>query len=118
MGPTGVSDFLILITVLAFFVFGFILGLLEIGRRSGFVMVGITGGLAFGIRIFILKAGLLLSVSNDYGANWVIIAFMGLINGVLLVFKKTERCGLVCLSFGFSVVVLIECWDSSSLVHQ
>lgn len=112
------SDFLILVTVLAFFVFGFILGLLEIGRRSGFVLVGITGGLAFGIRIFILKAGLLLSMSNAYGAIWVMIASMGLINGVLLVFKKTERGGLVCFSFGFSNVVLIECWDSSSLVHQ
>lgn len=101
MGPTGISDFLLLITVLAFFVVGFILGLLEIGRRSGFVMVGITGGFAFGIRIFILKAGLLLSVSSACGAIWVIIAFMGLINGVLLVFKKTERGGLVCFSFWF-----------------
>lgn len=74
MGPTGISDFLLLITVLAFFVVGFILALLEIGRRSGFVMVGIAGGFAFGIRIFILKAGLLLSVSSACGAIWVIWA--------------------------------------------
>lgn len=102
MGPTGISDLFILVIVLGFFVFGFIFGLLEIGRRSGFVMVGITGGLAFGIRIFILKADLLLPVSNAYGAIWAIIALMGAINGMLLVFKKTERGGLLfaCASIG------------------
>ncbi|KAF8161410.1 hypothetical protein B0H34DRAFT_653299 [Crassisporium funariophilum] len=102
IGPSGVSDLVITIIVLAFFALGFVFGVLEFGRISGMTMLGATGGLAFGIRIIILKPNLLFSGSILYATNWVIIALLGLGGGMSMIWKKSQRAGLVlgCASIG------------------
>jgi hypothetical protein len=48
-------------------------------------MIGLTGGIAFGIRIVLLRAGLLISSTQLYAINWVIVAICGGAGGLALI---------------------------------
>lgn len=98
VSSNGLPDIVLTIITLAFFSFGFILGLFEIGRIGGIILLGITGGLAFGIRIVLLRDGLLfqgnMGVGDDtvldgspglFSANWAIIAVLGAVGGLTLI---------------------------------
>ena len=79
--------------ILAFFSAGFFLGLFEVGRMAGIILLAITGGLAIGVRVVIITKGLLLSESNLFFANWLIVAFFGSVGGLLLL--RSVRAGIV-----------------------
>jgi hypothetical protein len=89
----GLSDILITVVVLSFFVLGFILGVFEVGRLAGVTLLGITSGLAVGIRVILLKQQLLLAGETLFFVNWLIIAFFGLLNGMVMIWK--QRVGIV-----------------------
>ncbi|RDB24701.1 hypothetical protein Hypma_007448 [Hypsizygus marmoreus] len=95
VSDTGVPDALLSAIVLGFFFLGFILGLFEIGRIAGMAGLGVTGGLAFGIRIIILREGLLIPWESGFAADWVLIAFFGLVGAVAMVWQRAQRAGIV-----------------------
>jgi len=99
----GISDMLLSVIVIAFFALGFILGLFEIGRLAGLTLLGITGGLAFGIRIMLLKSDLLIPV---YFANWLVIALFGAVGGLLIVYRQRAAITLSSASAGTFLVFL------------
>lgn len=93
VSTVGLSDILITVVVLSFFVLGFILGVFEVGRLAGVTLLGITSGLAVGIRVILLKQQLLLAGETLFFVNWLIIAFFGLLNGMVMIWK--QRVGIV-----------------------
>lgn len=85
---TGVSDILLTVIVLAFFFLGFILGVFNFARLGGLALLAITGGLAFGMRIVLLRDGLLLNGDSLFALNWVIIAVFGGVSGLALIWLQ------------------------------
>jgi hypothetical protein len=79
--------------VIVIFWLGFALGLFEFGRLAGITLVGMTGGVAFGLRIVLLRAGLLISSPNLYVLNWLIVGAFAIPGGLSLIWF--QRYGLV-----------------------
>jgi len=80
---------------MAFFFLGVVLGLFEFARLAGLATLGISGGLAFGIRMMLLKQGLLFSGTSQFAINWVLIALFGILGGVLIAWSRVHRGGIV-----------------------
>lgn len=95
VGVPGVSDIILTAIVLSFFCLCFICGAFPYGRIAGMVCITITGGISLGVRICILKGGLLFSGDNIYSINWVIIALFGAASGLSLIWSKYRRTALV-----------------------
>jgi len=81
--------------ILGFFAFFFAFGVSPYGRIAGIACIGLVGGTAFGVRVVILKAGLLIPASIGYGVNWVLVGFCGLVGGVSIIWEQSQRGGLV-----------------------
>lgn len=82
------SDILLTVIVLVFFFLGFILGVFNFARLGGLALLAITGGLAFGMRIVLLRDGLLLNGDSLFALNWVIIAVFGGVSGLALIWLQ------------------------------
>lgn len=95
----GLPDAVLTAIVLGFFVFGFVLGLFEIGRVAGISLLGITGGIAFGARAVIIRPALLIPDVNLFFVNWIVVALLGALGGAVIVSQKTQRAGIVSVSF-------------------
>ncbi|TRM68968.1 hypothetical protein BD626DRAFT_3528 [Schizophyllum amplum] len=102
----GLPDLVLTAIVGGFFVLGFILGVFEVGRIGGIALIGLAGGLAFGVRVAIIKEGLLFPVDTLFALNWVVCAIFGVANGLLILWR--QRAGLVlgCASIGAFLVSL------------
>jgi len=98
----GISDITLTAFVLSLFGLGFLFGLLEVGRIAGILQLGIQGGLAIGIRIVLLRSGLLVSDPTAFFVNWLIVASCGFACAILVVWK--QRIGLVRVEFLLSGV--------------
>ncbi|KAF9463602.1 hypothetical protein BDZ94DRAFT_1192729 [Collybia nuda] len=98
VNEVGVPDTILTAIVLAFFFLGFIIGLFEFGRMGGLVTLGITGGIAVGIRIMTFKENLLISGDSGFAVNWAIIAFLGILGGLAIAWPKTQRAGILFAS--------------------
>ncbi|KAI0359559.1 hypothetical protein OH77DRAFT_1387263, partial [Trametes cingulata] len=99
----GLSDLVLTIISLAAFAIGFLIGVLNIGRMAGILLLGVLGGFSIGIRIVLLRPGLLIPI---YVANWFLLAvFMVIGLGVML---YRQRFGLVsaCAAVGSFLVAL------------
>ncbi|KAF8963572.1 hypothetical protein BDZ97DRAFT_982760 [Flammula alnicola] len=108
ISPSPISDLILTLIVLGFFFFLFIFGCSPYGRLAGIACLGLTGGLAFGIRIVILRPGLLDPGSGGYITNWVLIVISGIAGGMAMVWGKSQRWGLLfaCTSTGSFLAVL------------
>ncbi|CAA7260488.1 unnamed protein product [Cyclocybe aegerita] len=102
IGPSGVSDIVITIIVLGFSIAGFVFGVIPFGRLVGIFCLGFTGGLAFGVRIMILRPGLLFNGSGLYVTNWVLIVLFGAMGAMSMIWGRSQRAGLLfsCASVG------------------
>lgn len=110
---SGVPDLLLIAIVMAFFFLGFVLGLFEFARLTGLIMLGTSGGLAFGIRAMLLKEGLLISAVSLFALNWVLIAFFGILGGVSILWPAVQRGGIVGFTdFGCACVLNAMIWNS------
>ena len=98
VSDSGVSDILLTVLILAFFGLCFVFGFTEWGRLTGITLLGIEGGVAFAVRIMILRPGygLLLGEGNGlYEAMWALVIFCGSVGGGGVIFGKTQRMALV-----------------------
>jgi len=89
------SDLILTFIILGFFSLLFAFGVFPYGRVTGITCIGLVGGTAFGVRVVILKAGLLISGSTGYAVNWVLVGFCGLAGGVSIIWERSQRGGLV-----------------------
>lgn len=87
----GLSDIVLTVISIGGFVVGFVGGVLDFGRWPGILLIGVLGGLSIGVRLVLLRPGLL--IDSTYIVNWLVLAaFMALgLAGVLL----RQRVGLV-----------------------
>ncbi|THH18687.1 hypothetical protein EW146_g2350 [Bondarzewia mesenterica] len=90
----GISDFLLTLIIFAFTFLGLILGVLPFMRVCGIAVLGLVGGIAFGVRILILKAGLL--VASVFFVNWLLASLFGILGGVLVLVR--QRAGILICS--------------------
>lgn len=90
----GVSDITLTVCILVLFVMGFGFGLLEMTRVVAILVLGTLGGLAIGVRIILLRSGLLISDPDAFFVNWLIIGVCGIAGSILVVWK--QRYGIVC----------------------
>ncbi|KAK7472340.1 hypothetical protein VKT23_000459 [Stygiomarasmius scandens] len=106
VNEVGVSDILLTIIVLAFSFLGLIMGFFEFARVGATGILGILGGLAFGIRIILLRDGLLLSAEGLYFLNWIIIAVFGVAGGIAVVLRQRAGLLFACGSTGTFLCIL------------
>lgn len=90
MGATGLSDLVITLITLTFFLLGSLGGLFKLCHLAGLASLGILGGMSVGIRVVLMREGLLL---KPMGLNWIIIAFCGLAGFVATLLR--QRIGVV-----------------------
>jgi len=102
ISPAPLSDLILTAIILGFFLALFAFGVLPYGRVVGIACIGLVGGTAFGVRVVILKAGLLIPGSMGYSLNWVVVLFFAAAGGASIIFDRCQRGGLVH-PFHFSV---------------
>ena len=95
LNEQGLPDLVLTAIVGGFFLFGFVLGLFNFARGAAIGLIGMAGGLAFGVRVAIIKEGLLFPVDSLYAINWVVAAIFGAAGGLLVIWK--QRMGSVRL---------------------
>nr|GAT49083.1 predicted protein [Mycena chlorophos] len=106
---TGLADIALTAIVLVIFAVGFAIGVFEFARLGAIAAIGLAGGTAFGIRVVLLRAGLLLPAAKLYDLNllnWGIVGVFGAVGGLVLV--RYQRYGLLfgCASIGTFLVGL------------
>jgi len=109
IGPSGVTDLVLSLIVLGFFFLGFILGVFEFGRQMGMACLGASGGVALGIRIVLLRPGLIFGNKGiGFTLAWVMCGLLGLIGAVILMWSRYKRAGLLfaCASVGTFLMFL------------
>ena len=70
MNAAGLSDLTLTLIALSFFVIGSLGGLFRICRLAGLTALSIIGGMSVGMRIVLMREGLLLRSTI---LNWVVI---------------------------------------------
>lgn len=66
--------------------------------------LGMMGGISFGVRIALLRAGLIFGVADDgsgtgYILGWAMIAVLGILGGLWIILPKFQRSGTVRFCF-------------------
>lgn len=80
------------------FVLGLVLGALNFGRWAGTLLVGFLGGLSVGVRVVLLRPGLLVP---NYVVNWLVLVPFMLV-GIFVVLVR-QRVGIVSTARAFEV---------------
>ena len=101
------SDLILTLIILAFFTLLFAFGVFPYGRVAGITCIGLVGGTAFGVRVVILRAGLLIPASTGYAVNWVLVGFCGVVGGVSIIWERSQRAGLVRIIFASLVQIAL-----------
>jgi len=93
LDDVGVSDLTLTTVILVLFGLGFLLGVLELSRIVGILILSTIGGFALGIRIILLRSGLLISNPSIFFVNWLIVGLCGFACSILVIWK--QRVGVV-----------------------
>ncbi|KAI0692845.1 hypothetical protein C8T65DRAFT_71134 [Cerioporus squamosus] len=103
VGADGLSDIVLTVIGMGGFLVGFICGLLDFGRTPGILLVGLLGGLSVGVRVVLLRPGLLVP---NYIVNWIVLVPFMLV-GIFSVLLK-QRLGIMscCAAMGSFLVGL------------
>lgn len=106
LSASGISDLPLTIIVLGFVLFGFVLGLFSFMRVGGIALLGVIGGMALGLRIIIVKDGLLISNRTFYFVNWIIVVILMMAGGAGVMVR--QRVGIVSV---FVSYIVKGVWD-------
>ena len=93
----GLSDVLLTVIAIAGFAIGFLVGVLKFGRWAGVLLLGVLGGFSLGVRVVLLRPGLLVP---DYRLNWLVLAVF-LVMGLFLVLLR-QHFGIVSAGWELS----------------
>ena len=90
----GLSDIVLTVISMGGFLVGLALGALDFGKWAGILMIGLLGGFSVGVRIVLLRPGLL--IPSPYAINWLILVPF-IVAGLAAVLVR-QRLGLVSVS--------------------
>lgn len=93
----GISDTILTLVTLSFFVVGSIGGLFKFCRLAGLTALSILGGMSLGIRISLMREGLLL---HPAGLNWIIIVVCSAAGFVATLLRQRIGIALSCTFTG------------------
>ena len=85
VGADGLSDIVLTVIAVGGFVVGFAFGMLNFGRWAGILLIGVLGGLSIGVRVVLLRPGLLIPT---YAVNWVVLALFMIIGVGLILYRQ------------------------------
>jgi len=102
----GLSDMLITLISIGFFGLGFAIGVFEFARLGAIVLLSLSGGVAFGARVILIKHGLLFSDDDLYAVNLAIIAVFGVAAGSSLIWAQRIGILFACASIGSFLIAL------------
>lgn len=84
----GLPDLILTVVVMAFSFMGFVLGVFEFARIGAMVLLCINGGLAFGLRVALVKEGLLIDDSGLFFLNWLVVGAFGGIMALTMIWHQ------------------------------
>jgi hypothetical protein len=90
INAAGLTDLILTLVTLGFFVLGSLGGLFKFCRLAGLTALSILGGMSVGMRVVLMREGLLLSPK---GLNWIIIAVCAVAGSVVTLLR--QRIGIV-----------------------
>jgi len=90
----GVSDIFLTLVTLSFFVLGSLGGLFKFFGLAGRLALSILGGMSVGMRIVLMREGLLL---RPTALNWTIVMACAVAGCLLTLFR--QRIGIVSVAF-------------------
>lgn len=90
MNAMGLSDLILTLITLSFFVLGSLGGLFELCRLAGLTALSILGGMSVGMRLVLMREGLLL---RPTALNWAIIVVCAVAGSVVTLLR--QRMGIV-----------------------
>ena len=90
MSAEGFSDLVLTLTTLGFFVLGSLGGLLKFGRLAGLTALSILGGMSVGMRLVLMREGLLL---RPTGLNWIVVVVCAVAGFAVTLLR--QRIGIV-----------------------
>ena len=94
MKATDLSDLILTLIILGFFVFGSLGGLFKFCRLAGLTALSILGGMSVGMRLILMREGLLL---RPIALNWIIIVVCAVVGSVVTLLR--QRIGVVRVTF-------------------
>ncbi|KAK0493036.1 hypothetical protein EDD18DRAFT_428691 [Armillaria luteobubalina] len=100
----GVSDIVLTSITLGFIFLGCCLGAFEFARIGGIILIVLNGGLAFGIRIVLLKEGLV--GGSSLHTNWAIVIVFPILAGLSMIWKQRPPLLFGCASVGLFLTAL------------
>ena len=86
MNAAGLSDLILTLIILSFFVLGSLGGLFKLFRLAGLTALSILGGMSVGMRIVLMREGLLL---HTIALNWVVIVVCAVAGFAVTLLKQT-----------------------------
>jgi hypothetical protein len=90
MNAAGLSDLILTLITLAVFAVGSLGGLFKLCRLAGLTALSIIGGMSVGMRIVLMREGLLL---RSTALNWVIIVVCTVAGFAMTLLRR--RIGIV-----------------------
>lgn len=90
MNAQGLPDLILTLVTLGIFALGSLGGLFKLCRLPGLIALSVLGGMSVGMRVVLMREGLLL---RPIGLNWVIIAVCTAVGPATTLFR--QRIGIV-----------------------
>lgn len=90
MNAEGLSDLVLTLITLSSFALGSLFGLFNFCRLAGLTALSILGGMSVGVRLVLMREGLLL---RPAGLNWIIIVVCASAGVLITLFR--QRLGVV-----------------------
>lgn len=90
MNAEGLSDLVLTLITLSFFVLGSLGGLFKFCSLAGLTALSILGGMSVGVRLVLMREGFLL---HPTGLNWIIIVVCAAAGFVVTLLR--QRLGIV-----------------------
>jgi len=111
ISSAGLNDLVLVVTVFCFFALGMVLGIFRTFQFVGLAALGISGGLSLGIRMALLRQGLLV---HTFFVNWLIAAVLGTLGLCAVLFKQRAGIASGCALTGTFLLVI----GVDLIVHQ
>ncbi|TBU31063.1 hypothetical protein BD311DRAFT_804847 [Dichomitus squalens] len=99
----GLSDIVLTVIPVGGFVVGFVFGMLDFGRWAGILLIGVLGGLSVGIRVVLLRPGLLI---HTYLVNWLVLALFMIMGLSLILSRQHVGISGCCAAIGTFLIGL------------
>jgi len=103
MGAEGLSDLVLTLITLGSFMLGSLGGLFKSCRLAGLTALSILGGMSVGMRLVLMREGLLL---RPTGLNWIVIVVCAVAGFVVTLLRQRIGIALSCTFTGTFLLLI------------